>query len=151
MSLSGSRAITSLGCLASLLGQPVAVLALTVLFVGLGLADRIEVNTYRPAPLWLFFGLLAVVAAARYALFRFVHRARSVRGRQLLDAAYWQAELVWFGIVPFTAAFSVGVEGNLFGFFVFPVFMAVAVGCFMVRRSVLRRNLEMAYQAGALR
>lgn len=138
------------GGMASVLGQPVAVFGLMLGFLLMGHAERIEVNTYRPAPLWLYFVLLAGVAGARFALFRFLHAARSARGRQLLDAAYWQSELVWFGVVPFTALFCVGVEGNLFGFFVFPAFMAAAVACSMVRRSVLRRNLEMAYQAGAL-
>ena len=139
------------GATASVLGQPVAVFGFMMLFLLFGWADRIEANTYRPAPLWLYFALLAGVAGARFALFRFLHSARSVRARQLLDAAYWQSEQVWFGIVPFTALFCIGVEGNLFGFFVFPVFMAAAVACFMVRRSVLRRNLELAYQSGALR
>ena len=140
-----------LGAAASVLGHPAAVFGFNLLFVGFfGWAERVEANTYRPAPLWLFFALLAAVAAGRFAFFRFVHRARSARGRQLLDRAYWHAELIWFGIVPFTLAFCAGVEGNLFGFFVFPLFMASAVTCFMVRRSLLRRNLEQAYQAGAL-
>lgn len=151
MSRTPSTAIGLVGATASVLGQPAAVFGLMMLFLQLGWADRIEANTYRPAPLWLYFGLLAGVAGARYALFRYLHAARSARGRALLDEAYWQSELVWFGIVPFTVLFCIGVEGNLFGFFVFPVFMAAAVACFMVRRSVLQRNLELAYEAGALR
>lgn len=150
MSRIRSTATGLAGATASVLGQPVAVFGFMMLFLLFGWADRIEANTYRPAPLWLYFALLAAVAAVRLAFFRFVHRVRSARGRQLLDRAYWRAELIWFGTLPFTLAFCVGVEGNLFGFFVFPLFMATAVTCFMVRRSLLRQNLEQAYQAGAL-
>ena len=150
--MSGRGRLTGpLGALASVLGHPAAVFGFLLLFTFFGWLEPVEANTHRPAPLWLFFALLAGVAAARYGFFRFVHSVRSARGRRQLDRAYWEAELVWFGVAPFTAAFVLGVEGNLFGFFVFPLFMAAAVGCFMVRRSVLRRGLQSAYEAGALK
>ena len=139
------------GALASLLGQPAAVFGFLFVFTGMGWIEQVEVNTFRPAPLWLYGLLLAAVAGARFALFRYIHSARSARGRHLLDDAYWRAELVWWLIVPFTLLFAAGVEGNLFGFFVFPVFMAAAVGCTLARRSLLRQQLQSAYDAGALR
>ena len=56
------------GAAASILGHPAAVIGFTLLFLGFfGWAERVETNTYRPAPLWLFFALLAAVAAARFA------------------------------------------------------------------------------------
>lgn len=145
------RSLRLIGGMASVLGNPAPVFLLLLLFTMFGWMAQVETNVHRPVPIWLFLALLCVVAAARLGFFLRTLKPRSANGRQLLERAYWQAELIYFGGLPFTLLFLAGVEGNVMGFLVFPLFMVMAVGCTLLRRRLLSRNVAAAYDAGALK